>query len=115
MGEVRHGWEPGVGVAVASVTKDGRPVELAPRSILERVIGDWRDRGYDPLLGFELEAFLFEPDGNRGWSRFTPGSYVYGTGTVDPTGTIEEIMNTADDMGIVLESVNSSTTTGSSS
>jgi glutamine synthetase len=109
MGEVRHGWEPGVGVVVASVTKDGRPVELAPRSILERVIGDWRDRGYDPLLGFELEAFLFEPDGNRGWSPIhTPGSYVYGTGTaVDPTGTIEEIMNTADDMGIVLESVNS--------
>ncbi|MCI0679275.1 MAG: glutamine synthetase [Actinobacteria bacterium] len=107
--DVRPGWEPGVGVAVASVTKDGRPVELAPRSILERVVSDWRAHGYEPMVGFELEAFLFESDGKRGWVPIhTPGSYVYGTGTaVDPSGTIEEIMNTADDMGIVLESVNS--------
>jgi glutamine synthetase len=65
--------------------------------------------GYHPQIGFELEAFLFEPDGNRGWLPIhTPGSYVYGTGTaVDPSGTIEQIMNTANDMGIELESVNS--------
>jgi glutamine synthetase len=61
------------------------------------------------MVGFELEAFLFEPDENRGWQPIhTPGSYVYGTGTaVDPSGTIEEIMDTAHSMGIELESVNS--------
>jgi glutamine synthetase len=60
------------------------------------------------MVGLELEAFLFEPDGNRGWRPIhTPGSYVYGTGTaVDPSGAIEEVMNTAQAMGIELESVN---------
>jgi glutamine synthetase len=105
---IRPGWEKDTGVVVASITKDGVPVELAPRSILERVLGEWREIGYTPMVGLELEAFLFEPDGNRGWRPIhTPGSYVYGTGTaVDPSGTIEEVMNTAQAMGIELESVN---------
>jgi len=106
---IRPGWEDGTGVVVASITKDGAPVELAPRSILARVVGEWGELGYTPMVGFELEAFLFEPDGRRGWQPIhTPGSYVYGTGTaVDPSGTIEEIMDTAAAMGIELESVNS--------
>jgi glutamine synthetase len=106
---IRPGWEKDTGVVVASISKDGSPIELAPRSILERVIGEWNDVGYTPQLGFELEAFLFEPDGNRGWGPIhSPGSYVYGTGTaVDPSGTINEIMDTARDIGIELESVNS--------
>ncbi|MFZ0015490.1 MAG: glutamine synthetase family protein [Acidimicrobiia bacterium] len=106
---IRPGWEEGTGVVVASISKDGTPIELAPRSILERVLADWHNLGYRPQIGFELEAFLFEPDGNRGWQPIhTPGSYVYGTGTsADPSGTIEKIMDTAHDMGIELESVNS--------
>lgn len=107
--DIRPGWEGDTGVVVASITKDGIPIELAPRSILERVISDWRAAGYEPMVGFELEAFLFEPDEDRGWQPIhTPGSYVYGTGTaVDPSGTIEEVMDTAHAMGIELESVNS--------
>ena len=106
---IRPGWEKDTGVVVASISKDGAPVELAPRSILERVIGEWEEVGFSPMVGIELEAFLFEPDGNRGWNPIhTPGSYVYGTGTaVDPSGTIEEIMETAHRMGVELESVNS--------
>ncbi|HEY6628313.1 MAG TPA: glutamine synthetase [Acidimicrobiia bacterium] len=109
MDDVRPGWENGTGVVVASITKDGAPVELAPRSILERVVGEWEELGLTPMIGFELEAFLFEPDGDGGWRPIhTPGSYVYGTGTaVDPTGTIQAIMETAHDMGLDLESVNS--------
>jgi glutamine synthetase len=106
---IRPGWEKDTGVVVASISKDGVPVELAPRSILERVIGEWEEVGYTPMVGIELEAFLFEPDGSRGWNPIhTPGSYVYGTGTaVDPSGTIEDIMETAHRMGVELESVNS--------
>jgi glutamine synthetase len=107
--DIRPGWEKGTGVVVASITKDGAPIELAPRSILERVVADWKALGLTPMIGFELEAFLFEPDGDRGWRPIhTPGSYVYGTGTsVDPSGTIDEVMDTAREMGIELESVNS--------
>lgn len=107
--DVRPGWEKDTGIVVASISKDGEPIELAPRSILERVTADWNRLGYRPMVGFELEAFLFEPDGDRGWQPIhTPGSYVYGTGpAVDPTGTIDEIMSTAAAIGIELESVNS--------
>ena len=107
--DIRPGWEKGTGVVVASITKDGAPIELAPRSILERVVADWRAMGLTPMVGFELEAFLFEPDEPRGWQPIhTPGSYVYGTGTaVDPSGTIDQVMETALEMGIELESVNS--------
>jgi glutamine synthetase len=107
--DIRPGWEKGTGVVVASITKDGIPVELAPRSILERVIGEWMEIGLTPMVGFELEAFLFEPAENRGWQPIhTPGSYVYGTGSaVDPSGTIDELMEKAHDIGIELESVNS--------
>lgn len=106
---IRPGWEPNTGVVVASISMDGAPLELAPRTILERVVRSWNDLGYSPQVGIELEAFLFEPDGNRGWQPIhTPGSYVYGTGmAVDPSGTIDEIMQTAHEMGIELESVNS--------
>jgi glutamine synthetase len=109
MDDVRPGWEQGTGVVVASITKDGSPVELAPRSILERVVEEWKEIGLSPMVGFELEAFLFEPDGKRGWRPIhTPGSYVYGTGTaVDPSGTIDEVMTKAREMGVELESVNS--------
>lgn len=107
--DIRRGWERGTGVVVASISKNGNTIELAPRSILERVVADWNELGYRPQVGFELEAFLFEPDGDRGWQPIhTPGSYVYGTGTaVDRSGTIEEIMETAASIGIELESVNS--------
>jgi glutamine synthetase len=107
--DIRPGWERETGVVVASITKDGAPVELAPRSILQRVVGEWQEMGLTPMVGFELEAFLFEPDEGGGWKPIhTPGSYVYGTGTaVDPSGTIDEVMVTAREMGIELESVNS--------
>ena len=107
--EIRPGWEKDTGVVVATITKDGVPIELAPRAILEKVIRRWQDKGYQPMVGIEYEAFLFEPTEQRGWRPIhTPGSYVYGTGTaVDPSGTIEEIMDTAYGMGIELESVNS--------
>ncbi|MEX1125106.1 MAG: glutamine synthetase [Acidimicrobiia bacterium] len=107
--DIKPGWEPGTGVVVASISKNGEPVELAPRSILERVVGEWKELGLTPMIGLELEAFLFEPDGDQGWRPIhTPGSYAYGTGTaVDPSGTIQEIMETAHGMGLELESVNS--------
>ncbi len=61
------------------------------------------------MVGIELEAFLFQPDGNGGWEPIdTPGHFVYGTGmSVDPSGTIDEIMRVAREVGLPLESVNS--------
>lgn len=107
--ELRQGWQEGTAVVVPDITRGGQPVPLAPRNVLKDAIDKWQSHGLEPMVGLELEAFLFEPDGAGSWRPIsTPGAYVYGTGSaVDPSGTIDEIMATAKDVGIPLESVNS--------
>jgi glutamine synthetase len=106
---IRPGWEPGTAVVIPDIVRGGRPVALAPRNALLEAVEKWQAKGLEPMVGIELEAYLFEPDGNGGWRPIrTPGAYTYGTGTsVDPTGTIDAIMSTADEIGIPMESVNS--------
>lgn len=106
---VRAGWEPDTGVVVGDLSRHGEAVELCPREVLKKQITAWRQLGYEPRVGLELEAYLFEPDGDGGWRPLsTPGAFVYGTGSaVDPTGTIDAIMTTAAEVGLPLESVNS--------
>jgi glutamine synthetase len=107
--DVRPGWQPGTHVVIPDITRGGQPVPLAPRNVLKDAIEKWRAHGLEPMVGIELEAFLFEPADNGGWQPIdTPGHYVYGTGmAVDPSGTIDEIMQTARRVGLPLESVNS--------
>jgi len=106
---IRPGWQEGTTVVIPDITREGKPVPLAPRNVLKEVVARWEDKGLAPKVGIELEAFLFEPDGDGGWRPIsTPGAYVYGTGSaVDPSGTIDEIMKTAVEVGLRLESVNS--------
>ena len=107
--DVRPGWEADTAIVIPDITRLGEPVMMAPRNVLIDEISRWADLGYSPVVGVELEAYLFEPDGSGGWRPIsTDGAYVYGTGTaVDPTGTIDLIMETARTVGISLESVHS--------
>jgi len=107
--DIRPGWQEGTAVAVPDIVRGGLPVPLAPRNVLRDAVAKWQDKGLVPMVGIELEAYLFEPDPAGGWRPIsTPGAYVYGTGTaVDPSGTIDEIMDTAASAGLRLESVNS--------
>jgi len=109
MDHLRPGWEEGTAVVIPEITRMGKPVPLAPRNVLKEAVEAWESHGFKPMVGIELEAYLFEPDGEGGWRPIsTPGAYVYGTGmAVDPSGTIDEIMATARRAGFLLESVNS--------
>jgi glutamine synthetase len=109
LADARPGWEPGTGVIVTDITKDGELYPTAARSALRRAIDDWEDLGYRPKIGIELEAYLMEPDDNGGWKPFeTPSAFVYGTGPfTDPTGLIDEIMVAAEASGIPVETFNS--------
>ena len=106
---IRPGWQEGTVVVVPDITREGQPVPLSPRNVLRDTIAKWADHGLTPMVGIELEAYLFEPDGEGSWRPIsTPGAYVYGTGmAVDPSGTIDEIMRTAASAGMRMESVNS--------
>ena len=109
MDDIRPGWEPGTRVVVADLTDHTGALGVSPRAALRRAIADWRDLGYEPFVGIEFEAFVYEPDGRGGWQPMnTPGAYVYGTGpAVDPYGLIEAIWEACDQAEIPLESVNS--------
>lgn len=107
--EIRPGWEERTAVSIPKIVRNGAPVMMAPRNVLMKEIDLWAKRGYEPMVGIELEGFLFEPDEAGGWRPVTtPGAFVYGTGmAVDPTGTVDEIMSTARSVGLPLESVHS--------
>lgn len=107
--DIRTGWQDGTAVVVPDVMREGDPVPLAPRTVLKNALARWEALELAPQVGIELEAYLFEPDGEGGWRPIsTPGAYVYGTGmSVDPTGTIDEIMSTAAACDLYMESVNS--------
>ncbi len=109
MDDVRPGWEPGTKVVVADLTDEEGALGISPRGALRKAIADWAALGYQPYVGIEFEAFIFEPDGNGGWKPMdTPGAYVYGTGpAVDPHGLIDAIWEACDQANIPLESVNS--------
>ena len=86
MDDVRPGWELDTGVVVGNLSFHGEPLEIAPRTVLQKAIKDWEDLGYRAKVGIELEAFVMQPDGHGGWTEWnTPTAYVYGTGlAVDP-------------------------------
>jgi glutamine synthetase len=107
--DLRPGWETGTRVVVADLTRHGEPVAVAPRSALRKAVADWREMGYDPMVGMEFEAFVFAPDGAGGWRPLdTPGAFVYGTGpAVDPHGLVDAIWRACEVAQIPLESVNS--------
>lgn len=107
--DVRPCWEDDTGLVVADLSKDGEPFEVSGRWALQKAIADWQELGYTPKVGLELEAYVLERDGAGGWRPWnTPHAFVYGTGThADPSGVISEIMSTAADSGIPVESINS--------
>jgi len=109
MDDVRPGWEENTRVVVADLVRHGEVFSVSPRGALRKAIADWRAFGYEPYVGLELEAYIFEPDGNGGWRPITtPGAFVYGTGPdVDPYGIVDAIWSKCHDAGIPLESVNS--------
>lgn len=107
--DVRPCWEDGTGVVVADIDFHGEPYSVSARHALRRAIADWNDLGLHPKVGIELEAYVFEPDGDGGWRpHHTPSAFVYGTGVMaDPDGLIAEIMRRAEACGLPVETINS--------
>ena len=109
LAQVRPGWEPGTGVVVADLEREGRPFELCARGALKRAVERWREKGLSPSIGIELEAYVFQRDASGGWTPYhTPGAYVYGTGpAVDPEGLIDAVWTEAQACGFPVEAINS--------
>jgi len=106
---IRPSWQKDTGVVVGDLFFQGEPLKISPRYVLRKAVRDWETMGYVPKVGIELEAYVMQPDGKGGWEPWdTPGAYVYGTGpAVDPSGLLDEIMETAEACELPVEAINS--------
>ncbi len=105
---LRPGWEKNTQIALGDLEFEGKSSELCGRGALKRAIAEWRELGFDPMVGIEGEAYIFQRDENGNWVPYdTPGAFVYGTGPfIDPEGLIDEIWETAWKCGLPIESMN---------
>ncbi|MBA3332788.1 MAG: type III glutamate--ammonia ligase [Actinobacteria bacterium] len=59
-------WEPSLARFACNITVDGEEWPYDPRTILRRQIAKARTKGYEFMMGLELEYFLLKSDGNGG-------------------------------------------------
>jgi len=59
-------WEPSLARFACDVTVDGEEWPYDPRTILRRQLEKARTKGYEFMMGLELEYFLLKSDGNGG-------------------------------------------------
>jgi len=105
---LRPAWEAGTKIALGQLQFKGEPFALCGRGALIRAITAWRARGLEPMIGIEMEAYVFQRGANGEWVPYdTPGAFVYGTGPfTDPAGLVDAIWETAHACGIPIESIN---------
>jgi glutamine synthetase len=103
---LRPGWEANTVIGLADVELHGQPAPWDTRNALREACRAWEDMGLEPQVAFELEFYLLEPGEDGGWQPVSiPGHRVYGTGmSVDPSGTIDDVVNVALGCGFPVES-----------
>jgi len=105
---LRPCWDGRSQIALANAHFQGAPFPLCGRSALMRAIAAWRALGYEPMVGLEMEAYVFARDAAGRWVPYdTPGACVYGTGPFsDPAGIVDTIWDHADQCELPVESIN---------
>lgn len=106
--DIRDGWERDTKVVLGDLyDHEGNPLGLDGRGALKRAVADWQAMGLSPMVGIELECFVFQttPDG-RLVPYDTPGGVVYGTGPfTDPLRFTDDIWERAEGLGFRLDMV----------
>jgi glutamine synthetase len=103
---LRTGWEPDTLVGIADIALHGEPAPWDTRNALREATEAWRAMELEPQVAFELEFYLMDRDEDGAWRPVSiPGHRVYGTGmSVDPSGTIGDVVDTALACGFPVES-----------
>ncbi|MFM2077708.1 MAG: hypothetical protein RJA49_1598, partial [Actinomycetota bacterium] len=105
----RPGWEVDTDVVIADLEFEHGPLAISPRNALVRAVEAWHALGYEPMLGYEMEFFVMQPDADA------PGGYVplqipshrvYGVGLGgDNTGLMFDFFDAAEHSELDLEGV----------
>jgi glutamine synthetase len=103
---LRPGWEEDTVIGIADVQQDGAPLEVDPRQVLRKAVEPWRAMGLEPMVAFESEFYLCERGTEGAWHPVDlPSHRVYGTGmAVDPSGTVDAMVQAAQRCGFPVES-----------
>lgn len=114
-------WEPDTAFFLADfLTKDGSPLPVSPRQVLQRVVEKARRMGFEPIAATEYEYFIFNetPEslrakGFRNLTPLTPGMFGY---SVTRASSQAELVHTIIDQmrafGIELEGMHTETGPG---
>ncbi|MEM6760669.1 MAG: glutamine synthetase family protein [Pseudomonadota bacterium] len=104
----RPDWQPDCEIALGMLHADGAPFPLCARGRLQAAIDAWRARGLSPMVGLEMEAYVFAQGADGVWAPYdTPGAFVYGTGPQnDPAGLMDALWRAADGADLPVESMN---------
>lgn len=107
--DVRPGWQPRTRMAVGDLkANDGSPLPMCGRSALKRAVADWQALGYTPMVGIELEAYVFQIGADGSLKPYdTPSAHVYATGPfADPAGFTDALWERAGAAGFRIDSMN---------
>ncbi len=104
----RPGWEVDTDVVIADLEFNHEPLVLSPRTALKNAVESWRKLGYEPMLGYEMEFYVLQPDDSAaGWRPLDiPGHRVYGVGIGgDTTGLTFDMFDAAEQVELELEGI----------
>lgn len=101
-------WERGIAWFLADVEDATGPISFAPRQVLKRVLARYAQLGLMPIVGPELEFFLFTLDEAGHPVRYIDHpSMVYTVGQrSDPLGVVQEMLKAARSMGLLATAAN---------
>lgn len=109
-------WEPGTASVICDIYEmDGSKLDLAPRTVLRRVLEQAEALGYRAMCGYELEVYLLKgtadeiaTKGHRELEPFTSGNHTYSVQRDTASEyVLSEIREQLADYGIYIEASNS--------
>ncbi len=106
--DTKRPWINGRTIAMASLFQtNDEPLPMDSRRQLRLICSQFHELGYTPMAGFEMEFFLLEK--RQPLTRLpVPDHRVYGIGDgADPSGTLEAILELAENAGLQVEGMNS--------
>jgi len=105
---IRPPWEPQIAWCIGHVEEPKGFQGLAPRNVLQKVIGLYQALDLSPTIGPELEFFLLQTNHMGGFTRYIDKpsmAYVVGR-KADPQGVVSEMLHAAQRMGLRVTAAN---------
>ncbi|HEX9061467.1 MAG TPA: glutamine synthetase family protein [Clostridia bacterium] len=94
-------WRDGSAFAFADILDEhGNPIEVNPREVLKRILKRYNDKGFRPLVGSELEFYLFDSNKKPVFDGIQCYSLYRGA---ELENVIGEMRNSLEELGIELE------------